>query len=112
MHNMLIAAGPDFKHGETNDLASGNVDLAPTIVHILGLKPAQKMDGRILTEAMTIATPSPIPERKTIEAAKQFRSGTWQQSLQISRVGSTIYLDEGNGTFVANGPANELQRHR
>src|SRR4029077_15364299 len=25
MHNILIAAGPDFKRGETNDLASGNV---------------------------------------------------------------------------------------
>ena len=53
MHNTLIAAGPDFKRGETNDLASGNVDLAPTILQILGIKPPQKMDGRILSEAMT-----------------------------------------------------------
>src|SRR5439155_77558 len=30
MHNTLVAAGPDFKPGETDDLASGNVDLAPT----------------------------------------------------------------------------------
>ena len=113
MHNTLIAAGPDFKRGETNDLASGNVDLAPTILQILGIKPPQKMDGRILSEAMTVAMPSRPPETKTIEATKHFRTGTWRQSLQISRVGSTIYLDEGNGAFVANEPAaNELQRDR
>jgi hypothetical protein len=113
MHNMLIAAGPDFKRGETDDLPSGNVDLAPTILQILGIKPPQKMDGRILSEAMTVATSSQKPETKTIEATKHFRSGTWRQSLQISRVGSTMYLDEGNGAFVADQrAANELQRDR
>jgi arylsulfatase A-like enzyme len=113
MHNTLIAAGPDFKRGETNDFASGNVDLAPTILQILGITPRQKMDGRILSEAMIVATPSRKPESKTIEATKHFQSGTWRQSLQISRVGSTIYLDEGNGAFVAIEPAaNESQRHR
>jgi arylsulfatase A-like enzyme len=112
MHNMLIAAGPDFKRGETDDLSSGNVDLAPTILQILAIKPVQKMDGRVLSEAMTAATPSQKPETKTIEATKHFPAGTWRQSLQISRVGSTIYLDEGNGAFVANGPANELQPDR
>jgi predicted AlkP superfamily pyrophosphatase or phosphodiesterase len=113
MHNTFIAAGPDFKRGETNDLASGNVDLAPTILQILGIKPPQKMDGRILSEAMTVARPSREPKTKTIEATKHFRSGTWQQWLQISRVGSTIYLDEGNGAFVTIEPATtELQRDR
>ena len=113
MHNTLIAAGPDFKRGETNDLASGNIDLAPTILQILGVKPTPKMDGRILSEAMTVNTPSKKPETKTIEATKHFQSGMWRQSLQISRVGSTIYLDEGNGAFVANEPAaNESQGNR
>ena len=45
MHNTLIAAGPDFKRGETDDLPSGNVDLAPTILQILGIKPLTE-DGR------------------------------------------------------------------
>ena len=120
MHNTLIAAGPDFKRDQTDESASGNVDLAPTILWILGIKPSQKMDGRILSEAMTgsrnggpqlarrrlgeggSAEPafSPKPEIRTIEAAKHFPSGIWRQSLQISRVSSTIYLDEGNGTFI------------
>ena len=113
MHNMLVAAGPDFKRGETDDLPSGNVDLAPTILQILGIKAPEKMDGRILSETMTGAMLSQKPETKTIESTKHFRSGTWRQSLQISRIGSTIYLDEGNGAFVAiESAVNELQRDR
>ena len=122
MHNTLIAAGPDFKRGETDNLASGNVDLAPTILHILGIKPPQKMDGRVLFEALTgrvgaLRRPDAAARRPyqaiTIEATKHFSSGTWRQSLRISRVGSTIYLDEGDGAFIANVPAaNELQRNR
>ena len=126
MHNMLIAAGPDFRRGETDDLPTGNTDLAPTILQILGSKAPTKMDGRVLSEAMIgsdavaasgkdglqlarrrlakggSAEPvlSPKPETKTIEAKKDFPSGTWRQSLKISRVGSTIYLDEGNGVFT------------
>jgi hypothetical protein len=37
-----------------------------------------------------------------IEAKKDFAAGTWRQSLRISRVGSTIYFDEGNGAFGPN----------
>ena len=103
MHNALIAAGPDFCRGNVSDLPSGNVDLAPTILRILGITPPQQLDGRILSEAMVRmdpATPGLKPETKTIEAANDFPLGSWRQSLQISRVGSTIYLDEGNGEFV------------
>ncbi len=106
MHNTLIAAGPDFRRGQVDDLASGNVDLAPTILRILRITPPQSVsggDGRILSEAMVkadSATAELKPETKTIEATKDFPTGTWRQSLQISRVGSTEYLDEGNGVFA------------
>ena len=116
MHNTLIAAGPDFKRGQKDDLPTGNVDLVPTILQILGIKVPHQMDGRILSEAVAAPTsllPAPKPEAKSIEARKDFPSGTWRQTLKISRVGSTIYLDEGNGAFVANEPAtNQLQRDR
>jgi arylsulfatase A-like enzyme len=101
MHNTLIAAGPDFRAGQLDDLSTGNVDLAPTILRILGITPPQKLDGRVLSEAMiNIDMPALKPETKTIEATKNFPSGTWRQSLQTSRVGSTIYLDEAKGIFV------------
>ncbi|HEX3619204.1 MAG TPA: alkaline phosphatase family protein [Candidatus Udaeobacter sp.] len=104
MHNTLIGAGPDFRRGEADDLPSGNVDLAPTILRILGITSLRQLDGRILSEAMTDSDPATAtlkPENKMIEATKAFPSGSWHQSLQISRVGSTIYLDQGNGAFDA-----------
>jgi hypothetical protein len=103
MHNTLIAAGPDFRRGQTDDLPTGNVDLAPTILHILGIKPPQEVDGRVLSEAMVSVGQVPTrreAETKTIEATKDFRSGSWRQTLKISQIGSTIYLDEGNGSFT------------
>jgi hypothetical protein len=98
----LIAAGADFCHGKASDLPSGNVDLAPTILRILGITARQQLDGRILSEAMiNIDAPTLKPETKTIEATKDFGSRLWRQTLKISQVGSTIYLDEGNGEFSA-----------
>ncbi len=110
MHNTLIAAGPDFRRGQTDDLATGNVDLAPTILHILGIETAQGLDGRVLSETMVnvdqVAAGGKT-EAKTIEAKKDFAAGTWRQSLRISRLGSTIYLDEGNGAFAPNAGAKQ-----
>jgi hypothetical protein len=106
MHNTLIAAGPDFHRGQVDDFPTGNVDLAPTILRILGITAPQSASGgagRILSEAMVnidSANAGLKPETKTIEATKDFPPGSWRQSLQISRVGSTVYLDEGNGAFV------------
>jgi len=110
MHNTLIAAGPDFRRGQTGDLPTGNVDLGPTILHILGIKASQEMDGRVLSEAMADADQVPTgreTETKTIDAKKDFAAGTWRQSMKISRVGSTIYLDEGNGGFTPNAGTKE-----
>lgn len=99
MHNVLIAAGPDFRSGETDELPSGNVDLAPTILAILEIKSAPAMDGRVLVEAMAPQAPAPKVTMENFEATRKFSSGIWRQHLQISRVGSTIYLNEGNGGF-------------
>ncbi len=125
MHNTLIAAGPDFKHDQTDDLASGNVDLAPTILRTLKITLPSDVNGRILFEAMNDADSrngigqrregliSQKAETKTIEAARHFPSGTWRQSLQISRVASTVYLDQGNGAFVVGeGAVDKLQGER
>jgi predicted AlkP superfamily pyrophosphatase or phosphodiesterase len=105
MHNTLIAAGPDFRRGQTDDLPTGNVDVAPTILHILGIKALQEMDGRVLSEAMVSVdqvSTGRETETNTIEAKKDFAAGTWRQSMKISRVGSSTYLDEGNGAFAPN----------
>ena len=37
IHNTLIAAGPDFREHATSDVPTGNVDIAPTLLRLLGL---------------------------------------------------------------------------
>jgi arylsulfatase A-like enzyme len=101
MHNILIAAGPHFRRGGPDLTASGNVDLAPTILQILGIKSSSPMDGRILTEAMVPAEVQVLSTTtETIEAVKKFPIGTWRQYLKVSRAGCTVYFDEGNGAFT------------
>ena len=101
MHNTLVAAGPDFRRGVTDSLPSGNTDLAPTILWILGFRAeASKMDGRVLGEALAVAGP-PVysPETRRLTARHETAGGTWNQYLQVSEVNGVQYLDEGNGEF-------------
>jgi arylsulfatase A-like enzyme len=102
MQNTLVAAGPDFRRGFVAELPSGNVDLAPTILHILGIDPPEPLDGRVLREAMTgsghPAAAKPVRER--VVAGRDLPAGRWEQYLEISRVGDTPYFDEGNGGFT------------
>jgi hypothetical protein len=108
MHNTLIASGPDFRRGEMDELPSGNVDLAPTILKILGIGPPSSMDGRVLAEAMNKTDKQPLQaETETIETTQKFPLGEWRQYLKTSRVGSTTYLDEGNGTYTASKTEND-----
>jgi predicted AlkP superfamily pyrophosphatase or phosphodiesterase len=101
VHNTLIAAGPDFQRGTTNELPSSNVDVAPTILHLLGVESPNKMDGRVLSEAMIGNSPPLRATTETLEATRKFPGGEWRQHLRVSGVGDTTYLDEGNGTFEA-----------
>jgi predicted AlkP superfamily pyrophosphatase or phosphodiesterase len=98
MHNILVAVGPDFRRGQNDELPSGNVDLAPTILAILGIKSAASTDGRVLSEAILNGSPAKS-EIQTIEAIRKFSGGVWRQHLTTSRVGTTEYFDEGNGEF-------------
>jgi hypothetical protein len=100
VHNALIASGPDFKRGKTSIIPSANIDLAPTVLHLLGIEPPHKFDGRILAEAMEGRSSEIEPTSKTLETHRKFSSGEWRQHLNISLVRETIYIDEGNGAFT------------
>jgi arylsulfatase A-like enzyme len=98
MHNTLIAAGPDFRRGVVDELPTGNVDVAPTILWILGIIPSQPMDGRVLTEALTMDGPRVgIPKTSQIEANHSQGRFIWRQYLQLTEINGVVYLDEANG---------------
>ena len=58
------------------------------------------MDGRVLEEALADG-----PERvdwttETHRADRRIESGVYRQEIEVSRVGGTTYLDEGNATLA------------
>ena len=98
MHNTCIAAGPDFRQGVASDIPSGNVDVAPTVLWILGVEPAQRQSGRVLTEALAASTSArPMVQAHTLETFYRGEDFTWHQYLKYSEVNGVLYFDEGNG---------------
>ena len=98
MHNTLIAAGPDFRRGVADELPTGSVDVAPTILWILGVTSPQPMDGRVLTEALTIDGPQVgTPKTTRLEAKNPQDKFIWRQYLKRTELNGVVYLDEGNG---------------
>ena len=101
MNNTLVASGPDFKKGLLSEIPSGNIDVAPTILWLLGAKAPPSIDGRVLHEALVGSKESvPKPATRTIEAKRDLGYFRWQQYLKISEVGKAVYFDEGNGEPV------------
>ena len=101
VHNTLIATGPDFRKGFVDELPTGNADLAPTILSILGIKDPGSMDGRILQEALVgDGTHVLAPESTTLKAACDVGFRHWEQYLKLTKMGNQVYFDEGDGDSV------------
>ncbi len=97
IHNVLVTTGPHFKTGVTSTIPSGNVDLLPTLLHLLGRAPPEVVDGRVLREALT---DGPTPEDVTVKThihkvEDTGQSPGFKQRLQTSTVAHTVYLETG-----------------
>ena len=97
MRCTLIAAGPDFRQAVVSDLPTGNVDVAPTVLSLLGLGAPLGVEGRILEEAMSGAAQIASPSFDTREhaAARTLPCGEYSQRISVSRVGRTAYVNYG-----------------
>jgi arylsulfatase A-like enzyme len=106
LHNLCVAAGPDFRAGFTNTIATGNIDVMPTLSWALGVE-AYDADGRILFEALkhNYAQPTQV-EQKKLEARVGLPTGNWSQYLSVTEVNGVRYFEEGGGGFVPN-PTNK-----
>lgn len=101
MHNTCIAAGPDFLKGVQDNVATGNIDIVPTILWLLGVEPQHKLSGRVLSEALTKpASPPPLCEARFLDASFHAQESTWHQYLKYTEVNGVLYFDEGNGEQV------------
>jgi arylsulfatase A-like enzyme len=93
IHNIFIAAGPDFPRSVV-EFPTSNLDVAATIARILAVAPAEPFDGRVL-----IGSPTGEPLVQTLQASRKFPDGEWRQYLRTSEIGGARYMDEGNGEF-------------
>jgi predicted AlkP superfamily phosphohydrolase/phosphomutase len=59
MEGVLIAAGPPFRPGAAPENAN-LLDIAPTVLHLLGVPVPDDMDGRVMTEILDPAF-APVP---------------------------------------------------
>lgn len=106
LHNTAVAAGPDFRRGVTSPLPSGNVDIVPTLLWLMDIKPPEPLDGRVLSEALL----GDGPPLRSVELGRrdtksEMKNGTWEQYLKFTELNGVRYLEEGNGRWTPRSSA-------
>ncbi|MCH7736574.1 MAG: alkaline phosphatase family protein [Chloroflexi bacterium] len=98
MHNILFAGGPSFRSNIKVETPSGNLDLAPTVLRVLGIPGGGEMHGRVLEEALVDGPNAADVEWSTQLHHAEHNLGemVYRQQIKISTVGATSYVDEGN----------------
>ena len=93
VRNTMLANGPDFKRGALIRTPASNVDVAPTLLHLLNMPGAPSgMDGRALTEALASG---PDQEQVAMDTRSlRVKSGGYKAVLQVSEVGGKRYIDK------------------
>ena len=101
MNNTLICAGPNFRSGERLLSPTGNIDVMPTALDLLGIPVPDNISGRILKEGYPQYNESIVASSETHISSRTLevdgKESTYTQKIEISKVGSSLYLDEGNG---------------
>jgi arylsulfatase A-like enzyme len=107
VHNTLIASGPDFKSNMQDEIPSGNVDVAPTIAHLLGLK-LDNTDGRVLHEALKHSRVTvKVTASGAIIASSPARGLTFYRPTAILNEKSR--LDSGKSTYSIELSTSSVQ---
>ncbi len=93
----LVAAGPDIRQGKRSDVPTGNIDLAPTICYLLGVSPADSMEGRVLHELLRDGPESAevsVAERSITARTRLDDDGSLDYEVTVHRlrVDETEYL--------------------
>lgn len=91
MHNVLMAAGPDFRDQATSDAPTGSIDLAPTLLRLLGIRVPDTMTGRVLDEALRNGR-APAGVQRETETVKS-ADGAYELTAHVSIAAGHRYLD-------------------
>jgi predicted AlkP superfamily pyrophosphatase or phosphodiesterase len=91
----LLVSGPAFRAAFESNLPTSNVDITPTVLHILGLIIPAQMDGRILSELLRTPVPSAPMKARTekVKTVAKTARGTYELELTSSILGKYRYVD-------------------
>jgi predicted AlkP superfamily pyrophosphatase or phosphodiesterase len=93
IHNTLIAAGPDFREHSASSVPTANVDIAPTLLKLVGLPIPGSMTGRSIDEAFrTGPAPASVRVERVVETART-PDGAYQLDAHVSIVAGRRYFD-------------------
>jgi arylsulfatase A-like enzyme len=96
MNNTLICCGPTFLESEKILSPSGNIDILPTILTILGQDIPDHVEGRVLEESFRETNSEVISVAHKYDASLTTNQATYFQEITVSFVGDSKYIDEGN----------------
>jgi hypothetical protein len=102
LHNFCAAVGPDFRRHFVDSLPTGNTDVAPTIAHVLGLRPEHPAasavaGGRVMTEVLTHRSPRHVtPTAAMMTARLDLAGSAIETKLFLTRLGAYTYLDDAS----------------
>lgn len=96
IHNTLMAAGPDFRERATSAVPTSNVDVAPTLLRLLGMDVPASMAGRVIDEGLRNGPPPASVQVTRSTATVRSADGSYELTAHVSVVGGRRYLDYTN----------------
>lgn len=96
VHIALIASGPSFKKSSETKLPTSNIDIVPTVLHLLNVPIPKQMDGRVAYEMLKQKSPASAPTMAKTENVVTSINAPWgiyKLTLQRTVLGKYVYND-------------------
>jgi hypothetical protein len=109
LRNFCAAVGPDFRKRFSDNNATGNIDVAPTIEWLLGLTPdgvaagSSEHRGRILREALIGAGGAGASRSSSISTSLELQGMMVKVVLHFVGAGGRNYLDDATVEHIKLG---------
>jgi len=88
----FVAAGPRIRSGVTLESPTGNIDITPTVLHLIGASRVPEFDGRVLHELIEGDPEAVAESNDSIVTTTQVGGLVYRLTVRHLRVGETWYF--------------------